>query len=265
MIHKGRRVLLALLLLSAVFGLSACSQNHSADYEKAIDLFSKGDYAEAAQTFEKLGDYAQAQTYAAYSQGLVFYDQGQYSAAEPYFAKARGFMYGEQRYQFCHAVALEENGSYAEAAKAFEALGDFENASLHYQYCRACAAEINKDYSTALFAFEAAIPLNDAEDRLYGLRGQIYNRAIACRESGDYESAIVLFTMLGDYLSSADQAVECKDLYREAQYTQADALETQGGLQSAYDLFNSLTGYRDAAQRAEDLAQRLGIDTSTNN
>ena len=59
--------------------------------------------------------------------------------------------------------------------------------------------------------------------------------------------------------------MECKDLYREAQYTQADALETQGGLQSAYDLFNSLTGYRDAAQRAEDLAQRLGIDTSTNN
>ena len=74
MIHKGRRVLLALLLIAAAVGLCACSQNHSADYEKAIDLFSKGDYAEAARAFEKLGDYAQAQIYAAYSQGLVFYD-----------------------------------------------------------------------------------------------------------------------------------------------------------------------------------------------
>lgn len=263
--NKSRRVWLALTLLLCALTLCSCGKNNSSAYEKALKLFSNGDYAEAAAAFGELGDYAQAQTYAAYSQGLVFYEQGQYSAAEPYFANARGFMYGEERYQFCHAVALEENGSYAEAMQIFEGLGEFENAALHYQYCRACAAEIDKDYATALFAFEAAIPLNDAEDRLYGLRGQIYNRAIACRESGDYESAIVLFTMLGDYLSSADQAVECKDLYREDQYNQADALESQGSLQAAYDLFNSLTGYRDAAQRAETLAAQLGIEISADN
>ena len=141
-------------------------------------------------------------------------------------------------------------------------MGEFENAQQHYQYCRARAAEESKDYSAALFAYEAAIPLNDAEDRLYSLRGQIYNRAIAFREAGDYESAIILFTMLGDYLSSADQAVECKDLLRESQYNEADNLEAQGNLQAAYTLFSSLTGYRDAAERAEGLADRLGIDVS---
>ena len=44
---------------------------------------------------------------------------------------------------------------------------------------------------------------------------QIYNRAIALKQEGDYQSAIDLFTLLGDYLSSADQAVECKMCIRD--------------------------------------------------
>ena len=59
--------------------------------------------------------------------------------------------------------------------------------------------------------------------------------------------------------SSADQAVECKTYLRDAEYDQADALEASGDLQGAYDLFSSLSGYRDAAQRAETLAAQLGI------
>ena len=70
----------------------------------------------------------------------------------------------------------------------------------------------------------------------------------------------VYLLVLGDYLSSADQAVECKTYLRDAEYDQADALEASGDLQGAYDLFSSLSGYRDAAQRAEDLAAQLGIE-----
>ena len=102
--------------------------------------------------------------------------------------------------------------------------------------------------------------IDDAEDRLYNLRGQIYNRAIALKNEGDYQTAIDLFTLLGDYLSSADQAVECKTYLRDAQYDQADALESSGDLQGAYELFSSLAGHRDAAQRAENLAAQLGIE-----
>lgn len=258
---KPRRALLLLLCLMASLCLGACSQNHSAAYDKAIKLFANGEYAEAAEAFDKLGQYAQAATYAAYSHGLVFYEQGQYAAAAPYFEVCQDFMYGRDRYSFCHAFALEAEGSYAEAAECFAAMEDFEDAELHCQYCRARAAEDRKDYATALYAYEAAIPLNDSEERLYNLRGQVYNKAISCRQEGDYESAIILFTMLGDYLSSADQAVLCKDEQRENQYMQADDLADEGQLQEAYDLFSNLTGYRDAASRAEELAERLGIDT----
>lgn len=148
---------------------------------------------------------------------------------------------------------------FAEAAEAFEAIGDFEDAPLRSQYCLGRDAEANARYDEALFAYEAAITIDDAEDRLYNLRGQIYNRAIALKQEGDYQTAIDLFMLLGDYLSSADQAVECKTYLRDAEYDQADALEASGDLQGAYDLFSSLSGYRDAAQRAENLAAQLGI------
>ena len=54
--------------------------------------------------------------------------------------------------------------------------------------------------------------------------------------------------------------MECKTYLRDAEYDQADALESSGDLQGAYNLFSSLSSYRDAAQRAEDLAAQLGIE-----
>ena len=46
----------------------------------------------------------------------------------------------------------------------------------------------------------------------------------------------------------------------DAQYDVADWVEQSGDAQGAYDLFSSLSGYRDAAQRAQDLASQLGIE-----
>lgn len=249
-----------ILLLALLLCLTGCAQNNSGKFESAIKLFANGDYAEAAETFEKLGDYASAPTYAAYSRGLVFYEQGQYSAAEPYFAQTREFMYGEERYQYCHAIVLMESGQFAEAADAFLQMGDFEDAPMQAEYCTARYAEENKDYETALYSYEAAGELHDAQDRLLNLQGQIYNQAITFKNAGDYGNAITLFTMLGDYLSAAEQAIECKEVGLEQQYTDADALEAAGDLQGAFDLFLALSSYRDAADRAQTLANQLGIE-----
>lgn len=249
-----------LLLAALLFCLSACAQNNSGKFDSAVKLFANGDYTEAAEAFEALGDYSSAPTYAAYSRGLVLYDQGQYSAAEPYFAQTREFMYGEERYQYCHAHMLMESALFAEAAAGFAAMGDFEDAPLQAEYCAARLAEENKDYESALYGYEMSIGLHDAEDRLYNLQVQLYSRAIALKDESNYADAIVLFTMLGDYLSAADQAIECKEIGLEAQYTRADELEAAGDLQGAFDLFNALSSYRDAADRAETLADQLGIE-----
>ena len=254
-----RCLLLGLVLML----LTGCTANHSEAYRRALDVFAGGDYEEAAQAFEKLGDYQQAAQYAAYSRGLVLWEQGDYLSAEPYFEQCQTLLMGEKRYAYCHAFALEVAGNAAGAAEAFGQLGDFEDASLRQYYNEGVDAENRKDYEKALYDYTAAEDTADAADRLLNLQGQIYNRAIELREAHSYEEAIYLFTLLGDYLSSARQAVECEQIFRDEQYAQADALESSGNLQEAYDLFSMLTGFRDAAQRASDLASRLGIqDTS---
>ncbi|MEG2718494.1 MAG: hypothetical protein RSA55_03055, partial [Clostridia bacterium] len=91
---RFRALALCLLLLIC---LSSCSENQSGMYSKAVKSFAAGEYGDAAALFERLGDYADAPTYAAYSRGLTLFDQGFYADAEPYFEKSRGFMYGEQR------------------------------------------------------------------------------------------------------------------------------------------------------------------------
>ncbi len=254
-----RRLLLLLLCLS----LTACAQTRKLTYDEAVELFASGDYAGAAAAFERLGDTANAPTYAAYSRGLVLYDQGQYAAAMPYFEKSQHFMYGQERYVYCQAHGLMEAGDFAGAALLFRSLFDFEDAPQWAEYASARAAENNKDYEAALYGYEAAGQLADAEDRLYNLRGQIYNRAIDLRAQGNYSEASILFTMLGDYLSAPQQATECKDIWLDEQYELADAYLAQGDVQSAFELFSALSGYRDAAERAEELAPQLGIELKT--
>lgn len=89
--------------------------------------------------------------------------------------------------------------------------------------------------------------------------GQIYNRAIALKQEGDYQTATDLFMLLGDYLSSADQAVESRPTCGTPSMTRPTRWRAAAICQGAYDLFSSLSGYRDAAQRAENLAAQLGI------
>lgn len=255
-----KRRILFLMLFALLVCLCSCAQNNSGKFESAVALFADGDYLEAAEAFEQLGDYATAPTYAAYSRGLVLYEQGQYSAAEPYFAQTRDFMYGEERYRYCHAFSLMETGQFGQAEAAFLKMGDFEDAPAQAQYCAARSAEENKDYEAALYGYEASAALHDAQDRLFNLQVQLYNRAIALKNQGNYASAMPLFTMLGDYLSAAEYAIECKEIGLEQQYADAEELLALGDEQSAFELFHALSGYRDAADRAQELAYRLGIE-----
>ena len=119
-----------LLLGLSLILLTGCTANHAEAYRRALDVFAGGDYEEAAQAFEKLGDYQQAAQYAAYSRGLVLWEQGDYLSAEPYFEQCQTLLMGEKRYAYCHAFALEAAGDAAGAAEAFGQLGDFEDASL---------------------------------------------------------------------------------------------------------------------------------------
>jgi tetratricopeptide (TPR) repeat protein len=256
-----KRAAFCLCLGLMLFTLCACSGNQASAYNRAVASFAAGDYEAAAEAFDKLGDYQQSATYAAYSHGLVFYAQGNFAAAEPYFEKSQDFMYGKQRYAYCAASVLQDAGTFDTAAAAFVALGDFEDSALRAAYCKARYAQSQEDYETALFAYEDAGSYADAADRMSSLQDQVYKRAKQYKATGEYEKALNLFSLLGDYINSQSLAKVCKDYYRNQQYSQAEADENSGDLQTAYNLFSSLSGYRDAQARADAIASQLGIDT----
>ncbi len=290
MIRSSRfkpRLLLG-LLCALLPVLSSCAGNPSGSYQKAVNLFATGDYEAAAIAFERLGEYQQAATYAAYSRGLVLFEKADYAGAEPYFEKSRDFMYGQDRYTYCHAKGLEAAGNYSEAAELYLSLGEFENAAAAGNYCAARVAEGNKElkdalegfeasleafeaaqgqtgnaleeFEAALDGFEAAQGYADATLRLDGLQGQVYDYAMGLKKAGNFEKALNLFGKLGEYFDSPVQARECKQFFRDQLYVRAEALEKEGRLQEAYEAFLGLSGYSDAQTRAETLAARLGIE-----
>ena len=249
-----------LCLLMCMLLLTGCGINQRKVYDDSVEAFADGDYALAAEGFEKLGDYSNAATYAAYSRGLVLFDQGQYIAAEPYFAKVRSFMYGETRYQYCHGCLLESEGSYQEAAEVFLALGDYEDSEALYHYNNGRWAESNSDFETALYDYEQAGDYSDAPQRLDALRTQVYDHAVLLKAEGYYQQALHLFGMLGAYYDSAEQARICKQHFRDARYAEAETLLQNGDLLGAYEIFLSLAGFSDATTRAEEIGQQLGIE-----
>ncbi|MCL1855180.1 MAG: hypothetical protein FWF86_05550 [Clostridia bacterium] len=255
--------------------LTACSGSRDVAYQKAVDLFASGDFEAAAAAFDRLGDYQQAPTYAAYSTGLVLFEKEDYIGAEPYFEKSQAFMYGKARYDICRAYGLQQAGHFAAAAALFGSLGAFENAPQAYHYCLGRAAEGAADYESCLYAYPLAAGYADADDRLADLQYQIYTRAMQIKVEAvtsmedpgdlrpgiteDFQNALTFFTILGDYQSSRIHAGDCVERLRQLRYDEAEAQERDGQFQEAYESFLALSGFSDAAGRAEELASRLGI------
>ncbi len=255
----GKRLAVVVVLCLCALLAVGCGDKTAA-YNKALKVFGEGDYAEAATAFGRLGDFLQAETYAAYSQGLTYWEQGTYDAAEPYFEQTQAFMYGAQRYRFCHAYVLEQSEAFAEAAEWYGALGAFEDAPRRAAYCLARAAMEELDYAAALTHYRDAGDYADAAARLDALIFEVYDRATTLKGEAQYGEALTLFMMLGDSYDAQEQARQCKNYFQDQTYAAAEALIASGDLQGAYNDFSMLSGYRDAATRATELAKELGLD-----
>ena len=255
---------LAVLCAALCVALCGCAVDKASVYKKAVEAFASGEYEEAADGFDRVGDYEQAVTYGSYARGLVYYERGEYASAEPYFQPVQGFMYGKDRYAYCHAYVLETQGDFAAAFPLFAGLASreepYEDAAIHAAYCEARDAEANHSYETALYRYEDAGAYADAADRLENLQSQVYRHAKELMDEGQYEQALDLFSMLGTYFDSPAQARACKEYFRGQQYKAADALLAQGDLQGAYDAFKGLGSYADASARAQEIGAQLGLD-----
>jgi tetratricopeptide (TPR) repeat protein len=188
-IALGAALLVILVIVGGIIGFNVY---RSSSYDEAVALFAAGDYRQAYDAFDKLGDYRDAPSQRSLVQKWLDYEA---------------------------ARALMDAEDYEAAKRAFEALGNFEDAVEFAAFCRnsieyhaAIASFESDDLETALKTFSAlsTIGFSDAsewEDKTsYAIAAKLY-------DEGDYYGAYKTFKALGSYEDSAARMEQCTTAY----------------------------------------------------
>jgi tetratricopeptide (TPR) repeat protein len=216
-IALGAVLLVIMLAVGAVVGFNIY---RSSTYDDALAALNTGDYQQALETFESLGDYRDAPA-------LV--------------------LRAQQEIDYAAAQALLDAEDYEAAREAFLELGDFKDARTLATLCQQ-----NIDYRTALDAFEAgnfeealrgftdlaAVGFSDSADQrdatAYAIADQKFNE-------GDRYAAYQDFEALGSYKDSADRMQQCTiafpatgELYHNEGYASSSSAIVIDGTSSTY-------------------------------
>lgn len=77
-----------------------------------------------------------------------------------------------------------------------------------------------------------------------------YQRAVAMMEAGEYDMAVAIFEMLGEYKDAAAQILVCRNAKLQQYYDRAQALFEAGEFDAAKEVFLMLGDYKDSAVQA---------------
>ena len=117
------------------------------------------------------------------------------------------------------------------------------------------------DYDNAIAAFMALGDYKDAVEQLTQAKerketaeeearnAQAYAVAEARLDAGDYDSAIAVFKMLGNYQDASSRVKDVEEQKSEQTYTDAEALLMNNDVDGAIEKFKSISGYKDADER----------------
>ena len=149
---RGKAILLislaVLLLAGATVGVLFLTGvlGGNKDYDRAMDLYKSGNYAEAADLFEQVGDYkdsAEMANTCRYQQAVAAFNQENYTEAMRLFQGLGSYKDSadwvekcEQRIDYDRAVTLYNQGDYEAAAEIFEGLGDYKDSADRAEQCR---------------------------------------------------------------------------------------------------------------------------------
>lgn len=137
-----KRIVITGLIAAAALSMTSCN---SSDYKKATALYEEGNYAEAAEKFEALGDY------------------------EDSAAMAKTSKYAE-------AKALYDAADYESAKSIFQELNDYEDSASMVSACDYQSAEVlyaSGDYEGAITIYESISGYQDADDKLVSAKKEL--------------------------------------------------------------------------------------------
>ena len=180
-------LLLGVLLLPALSGCGA-SGTAARDYEAALQMLERGEYAEASEAFVALGSYQ---------------DSG------------RLLMYSR-------AAAAAREGDVEKAGRAFAALGDFQESAGMLSYCDARRLEREESWLEAAETFLQIPDILDSAQRADAARDRIYDAASEAETAGDPERAVSLYASLGDYRDAAERRTDTLRQYFQQRLERRD-------------------------------------------
>ena len=206
-------LLTAVLFLSSAFAESAAGALQEM-YAQGELLMVQGDYTGAADRFEALGTYADASQMAMYCKAIVAAEiDGLYSMAVDAFNVLGDFKDSRQMAKYYEGRAHEAAGTIDAAAAS-----DAELSQAHWQL-----EEAGNVYGSLPFFKDSLTRYGACGERIKEIKGEQSRRAQIKRE---------------------------QELARmEGVYQEALTLEQNGDYTGAIELYRSLKGYKDSAER----------------
>ena len=167
-------------------------------YERADILYEKGDYKNALVQFEAL---MKSEIYSYYNEHY-YYD---YYSFDKELCVCR--------YELGMECMQQKN--YADAKKYFELTDGYKDTDLQLKYIEADEAFQKQAYDTAMRAYEQTMDLYDSKEKY---KKCAYQVALDYQEKKQYDQAIDLFEILGEYEESKIKLAECEAAYAMVLY-----------------------------------------------
>ena len=256
--RRRRRMLIAaavavvVLLGGAYVGMTRVGPQMK--YQKAVEAFNSGDYAQAEESFLALEGFGESEDYVLrcrYEAAKAQLDEG--TAEKIASAKAALEALGDyqdaadliKECDYQQALLMLEDGNREGAAAILTELGDYQDSSeqlRHISYLNAVDLLAKGDYEQARTMLEA---LGDYEDAANLVQDSWYHQAEAALENDDADTALELLAKIPDHAETAE-------LSKRAHYTRATALREAGEIDRAAEAFALAGDYEDAAQQANE-------------
>ena len=229
--------------------ISISNSKKNDKYQQAVAYLNQGEYEEAVELFESLGDYKDSADFLrsanesiairedAYNKGVSYYNEGLYSEAISALTEIAGYL---------------DSNEYIEnaAGKLYEQGEQFFNGE-EYEKAKAVLGSIPE---TSGSYTKAVALLKQVDERIVEIQNiQKYEAAVSAYEGGEYETAQRLFIEIREYSDSKEYLNTIGDslfematsLYDTGDYVSCgdylvliDSSDEWGRYSEAVDLFN---------------------------
>lgn len=224
---KIRGIVIAMVSAVAVIAVAIhiiSNSNKESSYNEAMELYGMGQYEEAREVFNDLGDYSDATTYVStidsfltereskYEKGVGYYEKGAYSECITCLTEISDYL------ESADYIEKSVEAIYQQATEHYDA-GEFEKAK----------AMLGKIPDSSSKGMDAELLRADIEEVIIAQANAAnYEQAKGYYDNGDYETAQRLFMSLGNYGDSATylSAIgtsyykQATDLFNQKEYVQ---------------------------------------------